>query len=538
MAKVVQNIEEYTGKLFTQSSVNALILTGILMFLIHPFALFGYEFPDLGVLAWVHLIPLIIGIHRRKLTHKFLLCLLSCSIGYYGNMYWLLTAMLQFGGLNFFQAIIALTVLILLLSFIFAMLLSAASWVNHLVKIPFFLLLPIFLTTRDVVLHNFPFNGFPWAITPYSQGEWIQYFQWLDVTGVFGLGFFIYLINGLLADGILLFINHRQLDKMVSRFLVAFVLLLLSLYGSFLSSQNYEKYKVSAESINIGLVQPNIPQDQKWLPYKAQDNLNVHLRLTKRAVKDGADIVFWPETSFPYGLNYPKFVGERFLNKEKLSSPILFGAVVAEKINGEIQIFNSVVHADESARMHEPYRKIHLVPFGEYLPFEEHLGFLKSLTQGVGQFDPGREYLLFNVKGVQLATLICFEDVFPQYARLFAKMSGDMIINYTNDAWYGKSSMHSQHTVYSQFRALENRRFVLRTTNNGMTAVINPKGEIVKKFEQYKEGYLLSSIKIDKGYSIYTQIGDFWVFGIVMLCALILIYTVIKIKLGPVKKEF
>jgi len=164
----------YKTKLFTQSSINAIVLTGFLSFLMHPFVLFGYYFPDLGFLAWFFLVPLILGIHRYNLKNKIILCFLCGMIGHYGTYYWLMTAMQQFGGLNFFQSILSLTLMVTILSLVFALMLSFACWANHLIKIPFFLLLPIFMMTRDFILHFFLFGGFPWGIPPYSQGQWID----------------------------------------------------------------------------------------------------------------------------------------------------------------------------------------------------------------------------------------------------------------------------------------------------------------------------------------------------------------------------
>lgn len=340
----------YKTKLFTQSSINAVFLTGFLNFLMHPFVLFGYQFPDLGFLAWFYLVPLILGIHRYSLKNKIILCFLSSMIAHYGMFYWLMTAMQKFGGLNFFQSLGAMTIMFFILSLVFALMLSFASWINHLIKIPFFILLPIFMVTRDFLLHHLLFNGFPWEIVPYSQGQWIQFFQWIDHTGIFGLSFFIYLINGLIAEGLLLFIHRKQVDKLVSRYLVVFVLILLSLYGSFLSSQNYEKTKISKGNINIALIQGNIPQDIKWDPYKAQDNLNVYLKLTNTAVKDGADVVIWPETAYPYGIKMNKLKDERFLDKQRLLAPVLFGAVVTERTAKMKKTFNSIIYADTSAK--------------------------------------------------------------------------------------------------------------------------------------------------------------------------------------------
>lgn len=531
-------MSDYKTKLFTQSTINAVVLTGFLSFLMHPFVLFGYYFPDMGFLAWFFLVPLILGIHRYNLKNKIILCFLSGMIGHYGTFYWLMTAMQKYGGLNFFQAIAALTVMIMILSLVFALLLSFTCWINHLVKIPFFILLPVFMTTHDFILHFFLFNGFPWGIPPYSQGQWIQFLQWVDYTGIFGLSFFIYLINGLFADGLLLFVHRKQVDKMVSRFLVAFVLILLSLYGSFLSSENYEKTKVSKGSINVALIQGNIPQDIKWDPYKAQDNLNVYLKLTNTAVKDGADVVIWPETSYPYGFKQRKLKEERFLDKTHLSAPIFFGAVVTERRQGQRITYNSVIYADTDAKIASVYRKIHLVPFGEYVPFKEYLSFLSKLTQGVGEFYPGTDYILFDVKGFKFASLICFEDIFPTYARKMSLRDADVLVNVTNDAWYGDSSAQHQHLVFSQFRALENRRVLVRSTNTGMTAIINPRGEVTDSMEPFKAGFLMRNLKIDEAKSYYTEHGDTWVTVMAIFCGLIFLYTVVKCRLGPVKVEF
>lgn len=528
----------YKPKIFTQASINAVFLTGILTFLMHPFVLFGYQFPDLGFLAWIHLVPLLVGIHCRSFKNKFLLCLLSSMVAYFGMFYWLIGAMQRFGSLSFFQAFGVMVLFCMILSSLYAAFLSLTSWVNHHVKLPLFILLPIFMVTQNFLLHHFPFGGLPWATVGYSQGSWLKFFQWVDHVGVLGLSFFIYLVNGLIADGILLFIHRKQLDKMVSRFLVVFILIFLSLYLSFVSSRHYEKTKVAIGDMTIALIQGNISQDIKWDPFKAQDNLNVYLANTNAAVKDGADLVVWPETAYPYGLRFYKLKTSHFLDKEELAAPILFGAIVSKDDEEGKKLLNSVVYADKFANMNQIYNKLHLVPFGEYMPFKTFTGFLSGLTQGVGEFDPGWEYTLFEINDIKFAPLICFEDLFPRYARTFSNMLADVLINFTNDGWYGDTSAQYQHVVTSQFRALENRRFLFRATNTGVTGIINPNGEIVNSLEPFTEGYLLQNVTIEKGDSFYTKHGHTWVYGMVVLCVLILLYAIIKNKLGPVKIEF
>lgn len=529
---------DYKKKLFTQSSVNAVVLTGFLGFLMHPFVLFGTHFPDLGFLAWFYLVPLILGIHRHRLGHKFILCFLSGIIAHYGKYFWLMTAMQEYGGLTFFEAILALTLMGIILSLFFAVFVSLASWANHVIRLPFFFLLPVFMVTHDFVLDHFPLGGFPWAIAPYSQGQWLSFFQWVDHTGVFGLGLFLYIINGLIAEGLLLFIHRRQIDRMVTRFLIVVVLVFVSLFGSFLASQSYERAKAAGGSINVALIQGNIDQHIKWDPYKAQDNLNVYLKLSNTAAKDGARVIIWPETAYPYGIRLDKIGRDHFLDRPELPAPLLFGAVVSARVAGEPSIFNSVILADEAALLSRVYRKIHLVPFGEYLPFKNVLGFLGSLTRSVGEFTPGSEYTLFTVDGVKFGVLICFEDIFPRYARRMTLASADVLVNVTNDAWYGDSSAQYHHLVFSQFRALENRRYLVRATNTGITAVIDPHGEVIDRLEPFKEGYLLQSLKLDQVASFYTRRGNAWVSGVVIVCGLIFLYAVVKCLLGPVRVEF
>lgn len=529
---------EYKQKLFTQSTLNVVILTGILGFLIHPFVLFGYNFPDVGFLAWIFLVPLILGIHRYKLWHKLILSLLSAMIMYFGILYWFMTAMQVYGGLNFFEGFAAMAIAVAMMSVIFALFLTCACWINHIVKIPFFILLPLFMVTEEMAITHIPFGGFPWALVAYSQHEWVQFFQWIDHTGVLGLSLFIYLINGLFADGLLLFIHRKQIDKMVSRYLLIFVLVILSLYCSFLSNRNYDTHKTSKGSLNVGMVQGNISQDMKWDPYHAEDNLNVFLKLTNTAVKDGADVVIWPETAYPYGIREEKLAQEKFLDKEHLSTPLIFGAVVAHSAVGQKTIHNSVVMADVDANMKDVYHKMHLVPFGEYLPLKKYLSFLPNLTKSIGEFDAGEKYVLFDVSGIKLASLICFEDIFQEQARENSLRNADILVNFTNDAWYGDTSAQYQHLVFSQFRALENRRYLLRVTNTGISAVINPSGVVIDQLEPFKESYLLANLKIEEMQSYYTLHGDYWVKWVAILSGLILIYTAIKRQFGPVKVEF
>ncbi|HLD44528.1 MAG TPA: apolipoprotein N-acyltransferase, partial [bacterium] len=396
--------QQYKPFLVSRTALYGALLTGVLGFLMHPFVVFGYRFPDLGFITWFFLVPLFLGIHRHKFWHKFVLCFAAGTIMGYGKFYWLITAMQKFGGLNFFESFGALTFMCLFLGLLFGFFLALSSWTNHMTKIPLLFIVPLFMTSHDVLLHYFPFNGFPWGLPPYALGEWLAFFQWVDHTGLFGLSLFIYLINGLIAGSFLLFIHRRQLDKAIARFVVMVVLVVLSLFASSLASQQYEKNKTTVKHINLGLVQGNIPQDKKWDPYFAQDILNNYFALTHKAIKDGAQLVIWPETAYPFNLQYPNLFQEQFLNKEKLMTPLLIGAFVTERGDDALHWYNSVVQVNTDASMPRIYRKMHLVPFGEYLPLRRLLSFVPTITRAVGELTAGHQFDMFTFDDLSIGS--------------------------------------------------------------------------------------------------------------------------------------
>jgi apolipoprotein N-acyltransferase len=527
----------YKTKLFTQTTLNAVLLSAVMSVLMFPSVFFGYRFMDMGFLAWGYLVPLLVAIHPYSFKSKFVLTFLYGLLASFGQFYWLNGAIHQFGGLDTGVSIAVVVFLGCVLGGISAAFISSASWVNHMNKIPLALLLPAFLIARDLFLHV-PVGGFPWALPAYSQGNWLRFFQWVDHTGALGLDVYIYVVNALIAEALILLFYRRQIDKTVSRFLMVFFLMMLSFSMSFLASQDFEKKKETLGTITLALIQGNIEQDLKWNPDKSQENLQRYLRLTNLAVQNGAELVIWPETAYPYGINEKDLSGERFLEQDQLPAPIFFGAVTASHDGDKMILHNSVLQADRYAKLINIYHKMHLVPYGEYVPLMDWIPFLKNLTKSVGEFQPGTTYDLFTIGKYKFGSLICFEDVFIDNARMFAKLGADVLVNYTNDAWYGNSSAPYQHLVFSQFRALENRLPLVRATNTGMTAVIAANGEIIADLPIFKEKYMLHTLKIEKGASFFTQHGDAWAYYLSAIAGVVFLYTVAKWFLGPVKKEF
>ncbi|MBF0106372.1 MAG: apolipoprotein N-acyltransferase [Deltaproteobacteria bacterium] len=508
------------------------LLSGVLSFFIHPIIIAGYQFPDMSLLVWIFLVPLILASQiNAPLTVKKIFCigLFFSAVGHYGLIYWLITAMRSFGGMNFFEAFGVLTAQVVLFGSIFAFFFTLAVWVRDKTKLPYFLIIPVFLTLRDFTLHFFPFGGYPWGIPPYSQGEWLSCFQWIDHTGPLGLSFLIYLVNALCADAITCRLNAKKTTPALVAITAAIpVLMALSFFCSSLSLKHYHANKKFIKNIRVALIQANIPQDTKWNPKLAGRILDKHVALTDRALDENAELVLWSETAYPYGLVENKMDSIKFLDRDSFKAPLLVGSIIKERKNNQTLIFNSAVHVGTDAAIKTHYKKMHLVPFGEYLPFAEYLDFMQTLTQGVGFFSPGNEYIMFDILSTRLAPLICIEDIFTTYGRRFKNMGADVLVNFTNDAWYGASGMQLQHLAYTQMRALENRLPLIRATNNGYTAVIDATGKVTQTFPQYTEGYLLHDLVIEKGDSFYSRHGDRWLAFIVLSAAALFLYGLWK----------
>lgn len=521
--------------LLTAREFNIVLLTAVMIFLMFPTALFGMVLPDMGFLAWVHLVPLLVMFQRQPFTRRLIAFLLAQFLGLCCVLYWFYVATKTYGNLNTGTALGAWFLGALFLTPYGAIPLAAASWVKDYNKIPLFVLLPCFMIFQDWSMQSLPFGGVPWVLSAYSQGQWLKFFQWVDHTGTAGLSFYIFLVNALIAEGIIGVTSKKQVDKLVSRLLIVFVLCLVSLYLSFWSSQKFERTKKNVGNIAVSLVQGNISQDSKWDPYRAQENLHHYLNLTNASVKNGAELVLWPETAYPYGFYADKLGKEPFLDLQDFPVPLFFGAVVYERSPRSFRQYNSVLHADTSARIISRYNKMHLVPFGEYLPYKNLFAFMGPLMGEVGTFDAGKGYTVFELNGIRFGTLICFEDLFFTNSLDFARLGADVLVNFTNDAWYADSSALYQHLVLSQFRALENRRPLLRVTNTGLTAVIGPSGEILESLSPFERRYLLHSLKVETAESVYMRHGGVWVFYVLSGALLVFVYTFVKWLTGPVR---
>ncbi len=419
---------------------------------------------NLSFLAFIGFAPLFFAIKNKSPRKAFFIFFLCGFLFYLGALYWLYHVT-TFG-------LIVLCLYLALYFGIFGFLCASSLLQRSMISIPF-----IWIILESIQSHLF--TGFGWALLGYSQYENLPLIQIADFSGVYGVSFVIMLVNVAV---------YRAFQRSFRSSVVAFLVLVMVFgYGA-----EKLKNRGEEENIKISVIQGNIPQNVKWDPDATDFIMDRFTDLSRTAALDDPSLIVWPETSFP-GF----FESDRELTKEvldlsrELGIPFLIGANTE---NG-IDIFNSAVLISEKGEIVDKYDKIHLVPFGEYVPFSDRIPVLRDLVLGeFGEFTKGEEYKVFSLKR-KFATLICFEDIFPEMSRKFVQNGAEFLIVITNDAWYGKSGAPYQHAACSVFRAIENRVPVVRSANTGYSCFIDSSGRIFDAVEKDNSNLFITGHK-------------------------------------------
>jgi len=433
--------------------------------------------------AWVAIIPLFLACKNLSWRPAAKLAFL-CGLAYYLSLiYWIVIALNNYGGLPMWAAI---PVLVLLAAYMALYMAAFAALLASLRRWPMVFSAPIIWVGLDLIKAHL-FTGFPWQDLGYSQYQHPLLIQFADLTGHNGLTFLIIMTNAMLANLILSRRQAASFDKWRGLIIPTALLAGAALY-SFWSYQYWQKTASNAPTINIALVQGNINQAEKWRPGIEEKTIDIYQRLIK---KDGkADLIVWPETALPFFPLYTP-IFNKVTQGLKINGPTLItGAPHYEgaRPGRKRQIFNSAfaLTATTKGLSIQRYDKEHLVPFGEYVPLSNIFGGL-PLVQSMGNFSPGSSQKLIKCDKARCGVLICFESIFPENARRWALMGANLLLNLTNDAWYGRSSAPWQQLSMVNLRAVENRRSLARAANTGISVFIDPLGrqQISPLFQEY-----------------------------------------------------
>jgi apolipoprotein N-acyltransferase len=443
------------------------LLTPILLILAFPN-------PQISILAWIAFIPLFFAIDNSSKRKSFCLSYFIGFIFFGGTLYWL-AYVTKLGYL-------ILTFYLALYFGLFGLIANILFNRLHASKLYFllFLILPSLWVSLEFVRGIF-FSGFPWAILGHTQYSCPLVIQIADITGAYGVSFLIIMVNFVLYAYLLKILKKAPYFPALRFQLIAstIILAIALCYGYYkLGKEDFET------GLKLSLVQGNIEQEKKWDPLYRDYILKRYDALTQKAAGDESDLIIWPETSLP------GYLGEKDIKVKirkiirNADTQLFIGAVTYEYGEAEDRFFNSALLFSQDGRIKKKYDKLHLVPLGEYVPFEENFPFVRGFIDvTIGDFTPGRDFTLFNIESkdganYKYAALICFEDIFPALTRRFVDEGANFLINITNDAWFKESSEQLQHTQASVFRAVENRVSVLRAANTGFSCYINPKGVI------------------------------------------------------------
>jgi apolipoprotein N-acyltransferase len=289
------------------------------------------------------------------------------------------------------------------------------------------------------------------------------------------------------------------------------VLILLSflIYG-YVKIRHVDRETIKSPPLKLALVQGNIDQSIKWDKSFQLETLKIYRRLSMRVAEDKPDLIIWPETATPFFFQEAKEYQPIVLEiPEKTNAFLLFGTPFYKIEKGKVNYYNSAFLISPSKKLIGKYDKIHLVPFGEYIPLRKLLFFIESsIGEGIGNFKPGKESFNFSLPQGKFGVLICFEIIFPDLCRRFVKDGADFLVTITNDAWFGKTSAPYQHLSMATFRAIENRVFIARAANTGISAFIDPKGKIVDQGGIFAEEAMNGTIHLSRNKTFYTLYGD------------------------------
>ncbi|MFV1950683.1 MAG: apolipoprotein N-acyltransferase, partial [Nitrospinota bacterium] len=281
--------------------------------------------------------------------------------------------------------------------------------------------------------------------------------------------------------------------------------------------------------VRVALIQGNIEQDQKWVPAYQEKTFNTYKDMTLAASKKGMDMIVWPETAAPFYFQRDRKYRQRIFDLTKESGDyLLLGSLSSKYDSGKIQMFNSAFLVSPDSKITGKYDKIHLVPFGEYVPFHRFLPFVDKIVEGgIGDFEEGKDYTVMTIPGGRFGVLICYEVIFPDLVRRFVKNGAQFMVNITNDAWFGISAASYQHISMVTLRAIENRVPIVRAANTGISGIIDQTGRIVKETDIFVRTSIYGDI-FPKAYrdTFFTAYGD--IFAYICLFLTVVFFVTIR----------
>jgi apolipoprotein N-acyltransferase len=439
-----------------------------------------------------------------KPIRVFLLGVTTGVVYFAGTLYWIGGVMAQHGGIpsiGAYALMLGLSLQLALFVGLFAWLLSRAVGRFGLTGV----WLAPWLWVASEWLRAWLGWNFPWVLLGSAQASVVPVAQLASVTGVYGLSALTALVS---TAGAVLAISQRPQDR---RSVLFVGLLVLAVIGGGAYRVSRGSLTTSGTPMRVGLLQGNVPQDAKWNPIFRDAILDRYVGLSRQALATGAQLVIWPEASTPFP----------FERDEQASAPIrrlaaqthvpfVIGTDEVEPRTADHpeQLYNTAVIVGSDGRSRDTYRKVRLVPFGEYVPYRRLLFFVGPLVESVGDFLPGNEFKVFDVEGTRFSVAICYEAVYASIAEEFVNRGSELLTTITNDAWFERSSAAYQHFDQAALRAVEQGRYLVRAANTGISGAVDPYGRVIARTPLFEATTITVDVRLLSDRTIYNRIGD------------------------------
>ncbi len=493
------------------------------------------------VFAWFGLVPLVAALlwptavdHPRPLRRAFLTSYLCGFLWYMGNCYWIRDTMMKYGDMPAVAPVLLLIGFSLVLGLYFAVFGWALMLVRQATGSPRKALAAAPFLWVALELAAARITSVPWDQLGYSQVDNQLVNQLAPWTGVYGISFLLVGVSALIAGGLTI----KPCEGRRWWGVAGVVLMAAGTAGVFVTPAK------PAPSATAVLIQPNLDvgKDNDWYgPGEWEQHIAQFIQLGNEQCKTyiagipetGAangeivcppypthpDLVVWPESPAPFAEGEPRFQQAMAQIAHAEQAPLVVGDVGMDfsvEQNAWIDHVSAEVLSADGNRVGR-YDKIHLVPFGEYVPFARILFFAHKLTGRVSRFTPGEERKVFRLNGHRYGVFICYESVFADEVRQFAQLGAEVLVNISDDGWYGDTSAPWQHLHMARMRAVENRRWILRDTNNGVTSVIDPYGVVRQSIPRHVVDALPAVYGFRDDVTFYTAHGDVFAWACAIL---------------------
>jgi apolipoprotein N-acyltransferase len=489
--------------------------------------IWAFPKPSQGWLAWVALAPLLLALRSCSVKTAFIIGFGSGWVHYLGITYWTVHTMNKYGGLPLMVCVVLLLLLAAYMALYTALFAAALVW---LCPRPWQLVLlaPAIWTALEFI-RGWLFTGFPWELLGYSQYRSLWLIQFADLFGVHGVSALVVAVNASLSVAALAWLEKPWQQNVPSRLQTAGVVMVVAVV--FVSAAAYGIVRIntlqqdleSAAQARVTVVQGNIEQGHKWDPSFQLLTAVKYKNLSLEAAARGSDLIIWPETATPF----------YFLQDELLSPLVIEGIKQAgtyfiigtpsfarsgarpeagHQDGSERKLYNSAYLMTAEGKAAGKYDKVRLVPYGEYVPLQRWMPFIDKLVAQVGDFERGRRGETLPWGSRKVGMLICYEAIFPELARAMVRNGADLLVNITNDAWFGRTSAAYQHFSMAVFRAVENRRPLARAANTGISGFVTPIGRPVATTSLFETTTATVDVPLLAVPGRYTQWGD-WPLG-------------------------